>query len=90
MRSLSDRDEPEYDEARTLVEAVEGESIQQVMDKERHNDVHAAMSCLNERERRFLRLRYGMDCEPRTLKEIGQQEGITRERVRQIQSHAEA
>ena len=89
VRSLSDRDEPEYDEARRLPASVDDEPIQRVLDKERGEQICAAMACLNERDRRFLRLRYGMDGDPRTLEEIGQQEGITRERVRQIQLCAE-
>ena len=47
------------------------------------------MGCLNPRHRRFLHLRYGMEGESRTLEEIGQLEGITRERVRQILLAAE-
>jgi RNA polymerase primary sigma factor len=89
VRSLSDRGEPEYHEARAIPETVDDQPIQQEIDKERGERISAAMAFLNERERRFLRLRYGMDGDPFTLEEIGQQEGITRERVRQIQLVAE-
>jgi RNA polymerase primary sigma factor len=82
VRSLSDRDKPEYYEARPLLEAVEGEPIQQVMNRQRGERIQTAMSCLNERERRYLQLRFGMDGDPRSLEEVGQQEGIKRERLR--------
>lgn len=89
MRSLSDRDEPEYDEARTIPDPVEDEAIQREVDRERDEKMCAAMSRLNERQHRILRLRYGMEGHPRTLEEIALREGITRERVRQIQLVAE-
>jgi RNA polymerase primary sigma factor len=44
---------------------------------------------LSARERRILELRYGLGSqEPRTLQEIGQEVGLTRERVRQIEGEA--
>ncbi len=47
------------------------------------------VSGLDEKERLVLGLRYGLDGdEPRTLQEIGKRMGVTRERVRQIESRA--
>ena len=44
---------------------------------------------LPEREARILRLRFGFDDgKPRTLEEVGQMEGVTRERIRQIEAKA--
>lgn len=44
---------------------------------------------MDTRESTILRMRFGLDdCEPQTLKEIGQSLGLTRERVRQIEAEA--
>jgi RNA polymerase primary sigma factor len=48
-----------------------------------------ALSRLSEKERHILSLRFGLeDDSPRTLREIGDLVGISRERVRQIESQA--
>ncbi|MFE7566003.1 RNA polymerase sigma factor [Streptomyces sp. NPDC057539] len=47
----------------------------------------AVLSTLGERERKVIQLRYGLaDGRPRTLEEIGRIFGVTRERIRQIES----
>ena len=44
---------------------------------------------LNSRQQRILRLRFGLgDSDEQTLEEVGQVEGVTRERIRQIQAQA--
>jgi RNA polymerase sigma factor (sigma-70 family) len=49
-------------------------------------EVVAALEQLHERERGVLELRYGLSGdEPRTLEEIGDLYGVTRERIRQIE-----
>jgi RNA polymerase primary sigma factor len=56
------------------------------------DDVRQVLALLNdmgEREATVLRLRFGLDGdEPKTLKEIGERLGLTRERVRQIEREA--
>ncbi len=48
-----------------------------------------ALAALSERERKVLILRYGLDdSDPKTLEEIGRRLGLTRERVRQIETEA--
>ncbi|MGW2837727.1 RNA polymerase sigma factor [Streptomyces sp. NPDC001493] len=49
--------------------------------------LEAVLSTLGERERRVVRLRYGLDDgRSRTLEEIGTLFGVTRERIRQIEA----
>ena len=48
-----------------------------------------ALGTLTEREARVLVLRFGLeDGQPRTLEEVGQEFGVTRERIRQIEAKA--
>ncbi len=47
----------------------------------------AVLHSLTERERQVIRLRFGLaDGHPRTLEEVGKEFGVTRERIRQIES----
>jgi RNA polymerase primary sigma factor len=52
--------------------------------------VRRAVNTLPEREREVVKLRYGMngDRDPQSLEQIGKMLGLTRERVRQIESQA--
>ncbi len=51
--------------------------------------LYEVMKDLTDREERVLRLRYGLDDgRPRTLEEVGREFGVTRERIRQIESKA--
>jgi RNA polymerase primary sigma factor len=54
-----------------------------------HMQVEALLEQLSKRERTVLALRYGLGGNSeRTLKEVGRMQGITRERVRQIEERA--
>jgi RNA polymerase primary sigma factor len=55
----------------------------------RKEGLRDALESLSVRERRVLELRYGLGGEqPRTLDELGSQFNVTRERVRQLETHA--
>ena len=54
----------------------------------RSRQVEAALNQLDETERRVLELRYGFGGEPHTLESIGKTLGISRERVRQLETQA--
>src|SRR6188768_1201960 len=55
----------------------------------RHRELVRALDSLNPRMRRVVALRFGLDGEkPQTLEEVGSGLGITRERVRQLESRA--
>ena len=57
--------------------------------RQRSKEIAHALSHLNPRMQRVLALRFGLDGEPpRTLEEVGVGLGITRERVRQLESRA--
>jgi RNA polymerase primary sigma factor len=76
--------------------ADEGELVSLLADREaadpfdateeslRRQDVRRALEALPERERRILELRFGFEGEPWTLKAIGDELDLTRERVRQL------
>ena len=51
-------------------------------------EIERALSTLTERERDIIRLFFGIGCQDMTLEEIGEQFGLTRERVRQIKEKA--
>ncbi|TVQ64096.1 MAG: RNA polymerase sigma factor RpoD/SigA [Phycisphaerales bacterium] len=53
------------------------------------NTIHRLLGAIDEREATVLRLRFGLDGQqPLTLKQIGAEIGLTRERVRQIETEA--
>ena len=49
--------------------------------------LNEVLNTLNDRERKVIQLRFGLqDGHPRTLEEVGREFGVTRERIRQIES----
>jgi RNA polymerase primary sigma factor len=62
---------------------------EQSAEQARGRELADALEQLNPRMRRVLSLRFGLDGEPpQTLEEVGSQLGITRERVRQLETRA--
>ncbi|MGH3610500.1 MAG: sigma-70 family RNA polymerase sigma factor, partial [Pseudonocardiaceae bacterium] len=54
------------------------------------DDLRSVLATLSEREAGIIRLRFGLDGQPRTLEQIGHVYGVTRERIRQIEYTAMA
>ncbi len=62
---------------------------EQTAEQARGKELAGALEQLNPRMKRVLSLRFGLDGEPpQTLEEVGSQLGITRERVRQLETRA--
>jgi RNA polymerase primary sigma factor len=62
---------------------------EQSAEQARGKELAGALEQLNPRMRRVLSLRFGLDGEPpQTLEEVGTELGITRERVRQLETRA--
>lgn len=69
----------------TTLPSVEETTVSQFLEKH----LNEALDELDNSEEKVLRLRFGLDDDtPRTLKEIGDMMGLSRERIRQIESKA--
>ena len=63
--------------------------LENLQSKSLIGDVDKVLSTLEPREADIIRLRFGLEGrDPQTLEEVGEQIGITRERVRQLQEQA--
>ncbi|MFN4226975.1 MAG: sigma-70 family RNA polymerase sigma factor [Candidatus Ratteibacteria bacterium] len=88
-------DSPVGDEERTTIgDFIEDKFNPNPLSHTRHSllkeEIEKALSILEPREEKIIRLRFGLDEEgyPRTLEEVGQEFNLTRERIRQIEAKA--
>jgi RNA polymerase primary sigma factor len=84
---FSDRD------SSTLGDFVEGEQYlapdEEVIHGALETDIEKALGSLNKKEAAILRCRYGLgNCEPMSLKQLGDRFNLTKERIRQIERKA--
>lgn len=69
----------------TLTPSIEEQAMESAMQRE----INRQMECLQPREQIILVLRFGLNGQnPHTLEEVGKRMGVTRERIRQIESKA--
>jgi len=71
-----------------LIPAPELETFEDVEVPLHLEALRSAVARLPDREREIILLRYGLEGEPLSLADIGRRLGITRERVRQIETEA--
>ncbi len=65
-------------------------AVEENLQQDRLSKIQRVLKRLDERERRIIVGRFGLDHsrEPRTLKEVGAELGVTKERIRQIEARA--
>jgi RNA polymerase primary sigma factor len=82
-------DEGEAEFGDLLEQAVVPSTDQEMLRQSFEETLRKALAKLTEKERQILSMRFGLDDDsPLTLREIGEQLGISRERVRQIENQA--
>src|SRR5579859_713085 len=93
-RTVASLDKPIGDEGDSafgdLVAQEEGNVEEEVVVGLTEDALHRAIATLPEREQDVIKRRYGLDGDedPKSLEQIGRELGITRERVRQIETQA--
>jgi RNA polymerase primary sigma factor len=93
-RAVASLDKPVGDDGDTafgdLVAQDSGNVEEEVTVSLGEEALHRAVDMLPERERKIIKLRYGLDGDqdPMSLEKIGEVLGITRERVRQVEAQA--
>lgn len=70
---------------RKLLPIIEGEVEKKVEDNELHAEINKVLSKLSYRQEQIIRMRFGIDEEPKTCEKIGKIFEVSRERIRQIE-----
>jgi len=70
-------------------DAMAVDPFENLSDKDIHMEIGDLLSKLDDRERKIINARFGLDgSDPITLEEVGDKFGVTRERIRQLQNIA--
>ncbi|MEK6589461.1 MAG: RNA polymerase sigma factor RpoD/SigA [Nitrospinota bacterium] len=83
---LSEDDDTSYID---MLEDTTGPSLEEeLMQSSLKKEIDDLINKLSPREKKILKMRFGFQGEPMTLKEIGKKIGLSRERIRQIEKRA--
>ena len=84
---IGDDDSTEFGEI--VGDAEAQDPFELLRDKDLRDEVGDLLDVLDERERKIINSRFGLDGgKPKTLEEVGEKFGVTRERIRQLQNIA--
>jgi RNA polymerase primary sigma factor len=84
---IGDDDSTEFGEI--VGDAEAQDPFELLRDKDLRDEVGDLLDVLDERERKIINSRFGLDGQkPKTLEEVGEKFGVTRERIRQLQNIA--
>lgn len=84
---INEGDATEFGEIVSDTDALD--PFEHLRDKDLRDEVSELLSVLDEREQRIISSRFGLDgSKPKTLEEVGEKFGVTRERIRQLQNIA--
>jgi RNA polymerase primary sigma factor len=89
MGFFGDSSDPSESLGETIKDTKSDSPEDMVLSSEQKATMRKLLNEMDEREAKVLTMRFGLDgSEPLTLKQIGKQLGLTRERIRQIQRSA--
>ena len=87
-RSLNDKINENGDEVLDIISDKSSNDDNENSEEILKNEIENTMSILNERERSIIQMYFGLDGQPMTLEQIGDEYGLTKERIRQIKEKA--
>lgn len=84
---VNDGEATEYGEI--ISDESASDPLEILSDKNLHDQIGGLLSLLNERERRIIDERFGLNgLKPMLLEDVGREFGVSRERIRQLQNSA--